>query len=217
VAKEEQPAARKDQKTGEEKQAQPKAQPAKSDQERLVGNWFITNDDSMRKGEMWVITEDRILMYAKHGGLNSNLYLHRLDAGKDPKQIDITVSRVNGPTIGVIKGIYVLDGDELRLCLGEMGKDRPAAFPEKAKPGEVLVLQRASSGATPPKAKEKPPAKIDQELMVGEWLWPRSNVSGHPHRGHRKNYKKSASIAKSALQALVGVTPRQYRTSARVD
>src|SRR5262249_8992576 len=99
-------------------------QPAKSDRQRMVGNWFIMNEDSQRQGEMWVITEDSILMHAKHGGANAHHYAHRLDAGKDPKHIDITVSRVSGPTVGVIKGIYVLDGDELRLCLGEMGKDQ---------------------------------------------------------------------------------------------
>ena len=133
----------------------------------MVGNWFIMNDDSQRKGEMWVITEDSILMHAKHGGANAHHYAHRLDASKTRKQIDITVSRVNGQTVGVIKGIYVLDGDELRLCLGEMSTDRPAAFPEKPKPGEVLILQRASSGASPPKAKENPPANTDLERMAG--------------------------------------------------
>src|SRR5262249_23475292 len=51
----------------------------------------------------------------------------------------------------------VLDGDELRLRLGEMGKDRPAAFPEKRKPGEVLILRRETFGATPPKAKDAQP------------------------------------------------------------
>src|SRR5438105_8421996 len=100
--------------------------PAKSDRERMVGHWFITNDDSRRIGEMWVITEDSILMHAFQDGFGADAtqYAHRLDASKNPKQIDITVSRVKGPTVGVIKGIYVLDEDELRLCLGEMGKDR---------------------------------------------------------------------------------------------
>jgi RNA polymerase sigma factor (sigma-70 family) len=148
--------------------AQPTPQPAKTDRERMVGNWFIMNDDSQRKGEMWVITADSILMHAKHGGANAHHYAHRLDASKTPKQIDITVARVNGPTVGVINAIYVLDGDELRLCLGEMSKDRPAAFPENPKPGEVLILQRATSGATPPKAKGGPPvAKKDQEDEKG--------------------------------------------------
>ena len=127
-------------------------QPAKSDQERMVGNWFITNDDSLRKGEMWVITKDSILMYAKHLGANAYAYRHRLDAGKDPRQIDITVTKVNGPPIGIMRGVYALDGDELRLCLGGLDKDRPAAFPKKPGPGEVLILHRANGTAEPPKA-----------------------------------------------------------------
>jgi uncharacterized protein (TIGR03067 family) len=149
--------------------AQPKPQPAKSDQERMIGNWFIMNDDSMRKGEMWVITEDSILMHAKDSGPITQRYAHRLDAAKSPKQIDINVSKVNGPPVGVIKGIYALEGDELRLCLGEMGKDRAAAFPKEPGPGEVLILLRATSGASPPKAKEKQPAKSDPERLVGWW------------------------------------------------
>jgi uncharacterized protein (TIGR03067 family) len=135
--------------------AQPTPQAAKTDRERMVGHWFITNDDSRRIGEMWVITEDSIFMHAFQDGYGANAtqYTHRLDASKNPKQIDITVSRVKGPTVGMIKGIYVLEGDELRLCLGEMGKDRPATFPEKPKPGEVLVLQRENLVASPPAAK----------------------------------------------------------------
>jgi uncharacterized protein (TIGR03067 family) len=144
--------------------------PDKGDQERMMGNWHIVNDDSLRKGEMWVISKDRILMHAKNLGANSQEYSHRLDAGKDPKQIDITVTKVNGPPIGVIKGIYALDGDELRLCLAEMGKDRPAAFPEKPGPGELLILHREKPGAEPPKAKEEQSAKTDQERMVGNWF-----------------------------------------------
>jgi uncharacterized protein (TIGR03067 family) len=149
--------------------AQPTPPPAKTDREGMVGNWFITNEDSQRKGEMWVITEDSILMHALHLGVNAYHYAHRLDASKNPKQIDITVTRGKGQTVGVMKGIYVLDEDELRLCLGEIGKDRPAAFPEKPKPGEVLVLQRETPDSAKPKAKEKPPAKTDRELMVGNW------------------------------------------------
>jgi uncharacterized protein (TIGR03067 family) len=135
------------------------AQPAKTDQERIVGNWFIMNDDSQRRGEMWLIDKDHILMNPMHGGINANLYSHRLDAGQDPKQIDITVTQVNGTRIGVIKGLYALDGDELRLCLASMCKDRPAAFPNnKLGPGEVLILHRTPK----PQVEEQAAAKKDE-------------------------------------------------------
>jgi uncharacterized protein (TIGR03067 family) len=159
--------------------AQPIPKPPKTDQERMVGNWFITNDDSGRKGEMWVITADTILMHAKNLGVNAVKYFHRVDAGKTPKQIDITVKKVNGQSVGVIKGIYVLDGDQLRLCLGGVDKDRPAAFPDKPKPGEVLMLHRAMLDGTPPKAKQEQPAKTDLELMAGLWTIVNGN---HVHR-----------------------------------
>lgn len=66
--------------------ARPTPQAATTDRERMIGNWFIMNDDSQRQGEMWVITEDSILMHAKDGGANSVHYAHRLDASKNPKQ-----------------------------------------------------------------------------------------------------------------------------------
>ncbi|HLW63960.1 MAG TPA: TIGR03067 domain-containing protein, partial [Gemmataceae bacterium] len=144
----------------------PKAEPpAKTVRERMVGNWFIMNEDSGRKGEMWVIDEDSIVMHAKETSPITRHYAYRLNVSKNPKQIDIIVSRVNGPPVGVIKGIYVLDKDELRLCLGEMDKHRPEALPEQPKPGELLILQRASSGATPPKAKD---ALAEQGVLTPE-------------------------------------------------
>lgn len=155
------------QEQGEEKQAQPKQQPAKSDRERMAGNWFIMNDDNMRKGEMWAIDEDSILMHAKSSTPITRRYVHRLDTGRDPKHIDITVTLLNGSPVGVIKGLYVLDGDELRLCLGDLGKDRPAAFPKKPGPGEVLIFQRQKPAAEQPKkGGEKPALTKEEKLRV---------------------------------------------------
>jgi uncharacterized protein (TIGR03067 family) len=129
---------------------------------------------------MWVITQDSILMHAKNLGVNAYQYFHRVDAAKTPKQIDITVKKVKGQSVGVIRGIYVFDGDELRLCLGAVDKDRPAAFPKEPKQGEVLILQREAPDGTPPKAKEKPPAKTDLERMAGVWTIVNGNQM---HRG----------------------------------
>ena len=62
-----------------------------------------------------------------------------LDPTKKPRQIDL--ARPNGK--GAALGIYSVEGDELKLCYGEPGKDRPTEF---ASPdgGRVylLVLKR---------------------------------------------------------------------------
>jgi uncharacterized protein (TIGR03067 family) len=151
--------------------AQKEKQPAKTDEERMIGSWTIVNDDSKRKGEVWEIGNHQIVSHALVKvvkGTKAHSYFHRLDAGKNPKHIDITLTEVgssvigpdvpidgNAQTVGVIKGIYSLEGDELRFCLAPIDKDRPAKFPEKPKPGEVLILQRQTPGVEQPKAKEK--------------------------------------------------------------
>ena len=155
--------------------AQKEQQPAKTDEERMIGSWTIVNDDSKRKGEVWEIGKHQIVSHAlvkvvKGTKLHSRF--HRLDAGKNPKHIDITLTEVgssvigpdvpidrNAQTVGVIKGIYSFKGDELRFCLAPIDKDRPAKFPEKPEPGEVLILQRQTPGGEQPKAKEKLPAE----------------------------------------------------------
>jgi uncharacterized protein (TIGR03067 family) len=131
--------------------------PAKTDQERMVGHWVIVNDDSKRKGEVWAITDrdinevvidETLIRPDQYGFKIVHSYGYRLDASKNPKQIDIIVRKMTYEYVGVIKGIYVLDGDELRVCIGEMAKDdempkdRPTAFPKGPKPGEVLILQK---------------------------------------------------------------------------
>ena len=186
------PAAKKDQEDGK-RRPMTKEEPDQTDQERMVGNWYIVNDDSGRKGEMWVIDEDRILMHAKESSPITRHYFHRLDASKTPKQIDITVKKVNGPTIGIIRGIYSLDGDELRLCLAPMDKERPTAFPEKPGSGEVLILQR-NPPTTPKNAKQErkvltpdeaikqmPKENVTVQFKVASVEWDLTHVySGYP-------------------------------------
>jgi RNA polymerase sigma factor (sigma-70 family) len=167
-AKAEPLAAKKDQNVNDEKQAnppaQPEQQPARSDQERMAGGWVIVNEDSGRKGEEWLIGTDEIVMNPNLYGFRLARYFHHLNPDKDPKQIDITVKKTNLEYVGVIKGIYALAADELRLCLGEGGKDRPAAFPAKPKPGEVLILHRYKPDKGAAQGEEKLRTLIDQVL-----------------------------------------------------
>src|SRR5207249_20864 len=90
-------------------QPKPKAeQPAKTDQERMAGYWLIVKNDGSRNrtGEDWLIANGAIVMYPNHWGFRILMHFHRLDPSKNPKQIDITVTKTNKEHVGVIKGIY---------------------------------------------------------------------------------------------------------------
>jgi uncharacterized protein (TIGR03067 family) len=66
----------------------------------------------------------------------------KIDAGKTPKQIDVTAA--DGPEKGkTLRGIYELKGATLRYCVAEPEKDRPTEFASKAGSGRRLyVLKR---------------------------------------------------------------------------
>src|SRR5262249_29715463 len=136
----------------------------KSDQERMVGVWVIVNEDSGRKGVEWWISADQIYMNANQIGRPACRESERISSAERPKKINITDKKRNQEYDGVMNGTYTVDENDLCLGLGEIGKDRPAAFPDKRKRGDVLILQRATSGARPPKAKS------DQERMIGAWV-----------------------------------------------
>jgi uncharacterized protein (TIGR03067 family) len=63
------------------------------------------------------------------------------DPTTKPKTIDVMPSE--GPNKGkMIKGIYELDGDTLRVCYDLEGKGRPKAFATKADSGQVLIVYK---------------------------------------------------------------------------
>jgi uncharacterized protein (TIGR03067 family) len=68
-----------------------------------------------------------------------------LDPDKTPKTIDLTLT--GGSNKGkTLAGIYQLDGDNLKVCLFGVGKDRPKEFDtKKGTDGMLLVLKRKKS------------------------------------------------------------------------
>jgi uncharacterized protein (TIGR03067 family) len=72
------------------------------------------------------------------GAKDGDRFTFELDASSKPKTIDITVEF--GDQKATLKGIYTLDGDELKICFGQ---ERPKEFPKDAGAGTILyVLKR---------------------------------------------------------------------------
>src|SRR5438309_2284910 len=60
---------------------------------------------------------------------------YSVDPSKEPKQIDLVLPAKEQKAYG----IYAFDGDNLKICYGEPGKDRPKEF-ESPKGSRVFLL-----------------------------------------------------------------------------
>jgi uncharacterized protein (TIGR03067 family) len=72
---------------------------------------------------------------------DAEIFSYKLDAGTDPKIIDLT--KLKDPDKDqVLEGIYKFDGEMLMICLwnGQGTKARPAEFATKAGDNFVLVV-----------------------------------------------------------------------------
>lgn len=63
---------------------------------------------------------------------------YRLDAAKRPREIDSTTEGRDGAE----KGIYVIEGDTLKLCLATRGGPRPMEFTSKKGTDQILIVLR---------------------------------------------------------------------------
>ena len=126
-------------------QPAPTDKPA-DDRARLQGTWAVTAstfdgrptaEEVVKKRKM-IFKADELI--AVIDGARKDPLKLTLDPGKKPKQIDL--ARPGGR--GTALGIYALDGDELKLCYAEPGRDRPTEFasPEGGRL-YLLVLKRA--------------------------------------------------------------------------
>jgi uncharacterized protein (TIGR03067 family) len=69
----------------------------------------------------------------------------KIDPTKNPKTMDL-MFKSGQDKDAVYKAIYSLEGDELKMCGAELGKDRPKNFDVKDKKNHTLmVFKRAKS------------------------------------------------------------------------
>jgi uncharacterized protein (TIGR03067 family) len=118
-------------------------QETKNDLAKFQGSWrfvSVTTDGTPAapaelKGS--VLTNDGTTFTFKEPQ-SSGAGTFRIDATKDPRQLDITFG--TGPDKGqTVLGIYCFEGKRVRVCLGPPGKSRPTKF--EAPAGSGLVLE----------------------------------------------------------------------------
>jgi RNA polymerase sigma-70 factor (ECF subfamily) len=119
---------------------------ARKEREKFDGNWRMVSveADGARMPAQQV---NGLSLTFKAGKFTSHQNGERrtgtyvLDPTKSPKAMDIVHD--DGPQKGKTWAlIYTLEGNTLRICGGEIGKDRPAGFDTKDQPGIVLMVLR---------------------------------------------------------------------------
>jgi uncharacterized protein (TIGR03067 family) len=122
-----------------------KKEAPKPDLDQLMGPWMVVSGasvgqaapvDALIQARM-VFKGDRLTASSENG--KTDVLRFKIDPSAKTKTIDIT----NLEKKQTILGIYVLDGDRLKLCLGAPGSARTRDFATKKGSGMLLlVLER---------------------------------------------------------------------------
>jgi uncharacterized protein (TIGR03067 family) len=107
---------------------------AKKDKEALQGTWKVLSAEEagMEQGD----AKEYSMIFAgdtftiRRGSEDFIKGTYKLDASKKLKEIDMTLTEAPGDEKGkTVHGIYSLEKDELKFCLGKPGEDaRPKEF-----------------------------------------------------------------------------------------
>jgi RNA polymerase sigma factor (sigma-70 family) len=113
----------------------PVSPPADKDRAAMVGTWESTETVTRRIGDKvfppeerkvrWVVTDDKFIRTSSDGFIEQE-WRYQLDPTMGPKAIDLV-----NPIDGTFQGVYVLDGDTLKVQLGREPGKRPAELPAK--------------------------------------------------------------------------------------
>src|SRR5437667_4893405 len=93
-------------------------------------------EDEQTKDLSVVFAKDKITF--KSGDKTDGEFAYKLDPGKKPKWIDLAPIGRDGKPGKTALGIYELDGDNLKVCHPDPGKERSTTF--TSKPDSVLFI-----------------------------------------------------------------------------
>jgi uncharacterized protein (TIGR03067 family) len=122
--------------------ADEKTEAEKQEMKNLQGAWVVVSaerdgkpDDDL-KGARFTFEGDAFTRKTSSGTVHGT---YRLDPKQSPKETGATFT--DGPLKGKkVFGIYAVDGDTLKLCYSEPGKNAPLDFTSKAGSGHLLVV-----------------------------------------------------------------------------
>ena len=160
-------------------------QPAKSDKDKLKGDWILVSNDSRGiiaeifgqvpepdKIRIATFSDNQLKLKVERESFLIGAY--QVDSTKTPRTLDLTI-RGRGGRKATLSGIYELDGDQLKLCFDSFGEARPTKFPVKAKEPEkpfgnlsVLVLRRSGADRQQDVLERNKAACADNLAILGE-------------------------------------------------
>jgi len=166
-------------KSDSKKDGQAKAPVLRGDLKSLQGTWNIVTLEM--EGQKYppgnsriVIQGDRFVslnMGAEYEGSVS------VDEAQTPRTFDLVFDK--GPEAGNQSlGIYELDGDRWKICLGLTGKTRPKKFAAEKGSGHALEVLERETGKTKSIAIDAKAAPVGE--LDGEWFMVSSMQDGKP-------------------------------------
>ena len=142
---------------------------AKSDLEKLQGTWqmiaFEMDGQKIPPGSASIVIKGNKFTSLSMGAQYEGTMV--ADSTSTPKTFDVKFHK--GPHKGETSlGIYELDGDTWRICIGLAGVKRPTKFAAEPGSGHALeTLTRAMAGAA---AEQEEPAGEPAAELEGEWF-----------------------------------------------
>jgi uncharacterized protein (TIGR03067 family) len=126
------------------------ADDAKKQLEKLQGAWtsvsyeiggIAIEDDDLKAVVTTITIKGAAFEWKAEDGNDQGTL--KIDATKDPKQIDFVSEQESGVKIPTWSGIYVVEGDTLKLCIGPGAGQRPKDFSTKNATQGVFTLNRS--------------------------------------------------------------------------